>query len=143
MLEIIWLAGGLGAIPAAVVNLLDAVDTEEILDDVRNDETIHSRHYFMIEHAVKGETLDHWITLLIAAAITAVGVVGCLISNPLRGHTTITGFVLTVVLLLISIATAVRSNAALVRRRRMYELAAGRSAVIAAELRVRNIPPSP
>jgi len=141
LLEVIWLGGGIGALPAALINLRDAVNTEEILDDVRSDPSIHSRHYFMIEHAVKGETLDHWITVVVASAITCVGVIGCVVSNPIGGHTTITGLALTALLLMISIATAFRSNASLVRRRRMYELAAGRSSVIAAEMRA-NLPPS-
>lgn len=139
MLEVLWLAGGLLALPVAYVNLRDAVKDEAILDDLRGDPAMHSRHYFMIEEAAKGRSFDHWITLVVSTAIVVAGIVGCAVANPLGGETNPTGFAITICLLLISGATTARALSALIRRRRMYELAAGRSSVLAAEMRARNI----
>lgn len=140
LLEILWLIGGLFALPLGYANLRDAAKDEEILSDVRSDPAIHSRHYFMIEQAAKGQTMDHWLTVGSSAMIVLAGVIGCLVPNPIGGATTATGLAVTGALLGISAITAVRAFAAMLRRNRMYELAAGRSSVIAAELRARNAP---
>lgn len=140
MLELLWLAGGLVALPLAQINFRDAVRDQEILDDVRNDPAVHSRHYFMIEEAAKGQTIDHWLTVVSSILIVVAGIIGCVVPNPLGGTTTATGFAITVTLLGISAVTAVRAYSALIRRRRLYELAAGRSSVLAAEMRARNTP---
>lgn len=143
LLEILWLAGGLTALPLAIANWIDAVKDTSILDDIRADPAVHSRHYFMIEQAAKGQALDHSLTVVSSSAIVFAGIVGCVVKNPLGGATTATGFAITIALLLVSGVTALRAYAALVRRSRMYELAAGRTNVLAAEMRekVFNRPP--
>lgn len=138
VLEALWLVGGLVALPLAIRNLRDARRDEEILDDVRNDPAVHSRHYFMIEHAAKGATIDHWLTVISAVLICVAGIGGCVIANPLGGRTSLTVFIVTAALLGISGSTALRAWHGQIVRGRLYELAAGRSSVLAAEMRAKE-----
>lgn len=142
LLEILWLLGGVLALPVAIANIIDARKDIDILADIRGDPTIHSRHYYMIEEAAHGKSFNELLTIINVILITATGIIACVLPNPLMGATTITGLVVTVCLDGIAAVTALRSHASLVRRRRMYELAAGRTNVIAAEIRARNIPKS-
>lgn len=142
LLELLWLAGGLAALPLAHSNLRDAVKDEAILDELRHDPAIHSRHYYMIEEAAKGRSFEHWLTVISSSLIVIAGIVGCSVPNPQGGYTNATGLAVTVCLVGISLVTAVRTYMALVRRQRLYDLAAGRSAVLAAEMRARNTTPS-
>lgn len=138
-LEVLWLAGGILALPAAAANVIDARRDEAILEDIRSDPTIHSKHYYMIAEAARGRLFDQWLTMLSSSLICLTGIVAVVVPNPLHGTTNLTGFVVTVCLDSIAAVTAARSHAAMVRRQRMYELAAGRSSVIAAEMRAREL----
>lgn len=139
LLELLWLLGGVTALPLAYRNLVDAVKDQEILDELRDDPTVHSRHYFMVEEAAKGRSFDHWLTVVSAVAIVVAGIIGCAVPNPTAGATSATGFAITGALLTISAVTAARALSSTLRRKRMYELAAGRSAVIAAAMRARQL----
>lgn len=142
LFELMWLTGGTIALPFAIANFRDAREDEDILDEVRNDPSIHSRHYYMLEEAANGRTFNEWMTIVSASLICVTGIIGCSVANPTRGVTTATGFAVTLCLDGLAIATAIRAYVAKARRERLYELAAGRSSVLAAELRAKNIPPS-
>lgn len=137
LLELLWLAGGLLALPPAIRNLHDAARDEEILEPMRFDPSVHQTHYRMVQSALNGQTLDHWLTVVSACLIVIAGTVGCAAPNPLGGRVTPTLGAITACLLGVSAITAVRAYAALVTRRRLFELAAGRSSVIAAEMRAK------
>lgn len=139
LLELLWLIGGIVATTASVGNALDAVNDEDILDDVEHDPTVHSRHYLMIALAVRGRTIDHALTLGTSLLIVVAGVIGIVNANPLGGATTLTGFAITLVLDGIAINTALRALVAMRTRTRLYDLTQGRSRVLAAEMRAREI----
>lgn len=139
LFEILWLAGGLVAGVLTALNVHDAWKDNAVLDKIRFDPAIHRRHYEMIALSAHGRLASQTFRLVVSALIVFAGAVGCVSVNPLRGATTVTGFVVTVALVGISMLTATLSFLDLIRRNRLYELAMGRSDVIAAKLRVQNI----
>lgn len=139
LLELLWLTGGLVAGWLTLLNLRDAWKDTEALERIRLDTSVHDRHYRMIELAAKGRMGSHTFRLIITALIVGAGAIAVLTSNPLRGTTTYTGLAVTVCLDGIAILTAIRSYADLRNRTRLYDLASGRSDVLAAKLRGQHL----
>lgn len=139
LLEIMWLIGGIAAASLTTLNLRDAWKDNEILDDIRFDESIHRRHYEMIWLSARGRLASQAFRLVVSGLIVFAGAVGCLTPNPLGGLTTLTGLTVTVALVGISLLTATVAFLDLIRRNRLYELATGRSEVIAAKLRAQHL----
>jgi len=85
---------------------------------------------------VNDEMISTWdIVQRMRLLIVTSGMVGVLTANPLRGETTLTGLTVTVALVMIGAITAGRSYFDWRERNLLYELARGRSEVIAAQLR--------
>lgn len=135
ILELLWLIGGVVALPFALRNLREAAEDENIIEPMRYDPSVHSRHFLMVQRAAKGQTLDHWLTVVVSSLIVVAGAVACAVPNPLGGTVTPTSFAITICLLGISAATVLRAVSAMSIRRELDALAEGRSSVIAAELR--------
>lgn len=138
LFEVLWLSGGLAAAWITGLNLLDSWKDRQALDEIRADQSVHDRHYRMIELAAKGRTASQAFRLAISGLIVVAGIQGCVTANPLRGATTLTGFFVTVCLDGIALITAWRAFADLRERNRLYELATGRSAVLAARMAARG-----
>lgn len=138
LFEILWLAGGIAAGALTVLNLHDAWKDNAVLDTIRFDPDISEQHYEMISLSAQGRLSSQAFRLVVSCLITFAGGVGCLTVNPLRGATTITGLVVTVALLGISLLTATIAFLDMIRRNRMYELATGRTEVIEARARAEN-----
>lgn len=141
LLEVLWLVGGVIAAAITIANLLDTWKDNQALAQIKAEPAMHDRHYRMIELAAKGRMSSQWTRLMISGLIVATGGFACLNANPLGGHTTWTGFVVTGCLVGISFLNAWKAFADLSQRNRMYELATGRSAVLAARLRARHLDP--
>lgn len=141
LLEALWLAGGVLAGAITLGNLLDTWKDNQALDEIRDDPAVHERHFRMIELAASARIANQSFRLAICACIIVPGVYGCLTANPLQGKTTVTGFVLTGCLVAISACTAWMAFADRRRRNKLYEMATGRSAVIAARMKARNKQP--
>jgi hypothetical protein len=101
---------------------------------------MHQGHWKMIRLAAKGRRDSQWTRLVICLLICLTGIVGVLQANPLGGRTTWTGLTVTAALVVIAGLTAHRSWRDYTQRGQMLDLARGRTSVIAAELRARNIP---
>lgn len=141
LLEILWLAGGVIASAITVANLLDTWKDNQALAQIKKEPAMHDRHYRMIELAAKARLSSQWFRLAISLLIVGTGGFACVTSNPLGGRTTWTGFVVTGCLDGIAFLNAWKAFADLSQRNRMYELATGRSAVVAARLRARHLDP--
>jgi hypothetical protein len=135
-----WLAaGGIGA-AITVVNIRDSLQDRPVVDQLRDDPTIHDRHWQMIALAAKGRLDSQWTRLVICLLICLTGLVGVLQENPLGGGTTWTGFTVTCCLVAIAALTAARSWLDYRQRTHMFDLAKGRTAVIAARHRAKHLP---
>lgn len=140
LLEILWLACGAIAAGLTSVNLWDSWKDLSSLDLIRDDPSVHERHYKMIALAAHGRTSSQMSRLSISALIVVTGLIGCYQKNPLGGRTTWTGLTVTACLVAIAVVTALRSYLDHRQRNLLYEMASGRSAVIAARMRARNLP---
>lgn len=139
LLEVLWLGSGATAGLLTLVNLYDSWKDQESLKVIRNDETVHDRHYQMIELAAQGRTSSQASRLVISLLIMATGIFGVTQPNPSGGNTTWTSLIVTVCLVAIAVITAARSYFDYRQRNLLYELATKRSAVIAARLRARHL----
>lgn len=135
LLEIIWLVAGLVAVALTALNLHDAWKDTRVVDEIQDDPTIHERHYAMIATSAQARIRSQIIRLLIALLIVGAGVDGVIVANPLGGVTTWTGLGVTFALVGISALTALMALLDLVARNRLYELALGRTEVLAAKHR--------
>ena len=140
LLELFWLAGGVAATWLTALNLRDAWQDRDVVAAAKDDPTIHSRHYAMIKLAVDSRVSAQLLRLATSLLIAGLGVFAVEQPNPLGGKTTLTGFAVTVCLDGIAFFTALKSLHDLVQRSRMYELATGRTAAIAAEMLTQNKP---
>lgn len=132
LLEVLWLVGGLTSALITCANVRDSLKDRAVVADIRNDPAIHERHWLMISTAAKGRLSSQWTRLRISLYIVAIGIFAIIQSNPFGGRTTWTGLLVTVGLLGIAFETAFMSFRDYRRREQMYDLAMGRSAVIAA-----------
>jgi hypothetical protein len=135
LLEVLWLIGGLTALALTAANLRDAWKDNAVLDTIRFDPTVHHRHYEMIAISAHGRLQSQAFRFLISALIVFAGLVGVVNANPLKGATTLTGLAVAVALVGISLLTATVATFDLIRRNRLYELAMGRSDVLAAQMK--------
>lgn len=139
LFEILWLVGGLTAGVLTWTNLRDAWKDNEMLDTIRFDPAVHRKHYEMIAISAQGRLAAQTFRLIVSGLIVFAGAVGCVTPNPLGGATTMTGFVVTLALVGISALTATIAFLDLIRRNKLYELAMGRTAVLAAKLRAQHV----
>jgi len=139
LLEVLWLASGAIAGALTLLNLYDSWKDQASLAVIRDDKSIHDRHYQMIKLAARGRTSSQASRLAISMLIMVTGIIGVTQPNPLGGHTTWTGLTVTVCLVAIAVLTAARSFFDYRQRNLLYELATNRSAVIAARLRARHL----
>lgn len=135
LLEVSWLATGIVSVVLTIANLYDSWEDHRLLKVIRNDPAVHRKEYEMIKLAAKDRTSSQLARLAISLLIMVTGVIGVVQENPLGGRTTWTGLTVTVCLVAIGVLTAGRSYLDYLRRNRLYEMAMGRSAVIAAKLR--------
>lgn len=136
LFEIMWLTGGLVAAVLTAANVVDSLKDRPVLAELRDDPAMHDSHWQMISLAAKGREGSQITRLIISVLITGTGLVGVLQPNPLKGATTWTGFAVTFALIAIAYLTASRSLLDYRLRNQMFELAQGRSSVIAAKLRI-------
>lgn len=139
LLEGLWLVSGAVACLLTITNLYDSWKDNASLTVIREDPTVHDRHYQMIKLAAQGRTSSQASRLAISGLIMVTGIIGVIQSNPLGGRTTWTGLTVTGCLVAIAVITAARSFFDYRQRNLLYELATKRSAVIAARLRARNL----
>ena len=135
LLEIFWLCSGIVATGFTLLNINDSWKDRRLLKIIKGDTSVHDRHYRMIALSAHGRLTSQLSRLAISVLIVASGMVGVLTANPLRGETTLTGLTVTVALVMIGAITAGRSYFDWRQRNLLYELARGRSEVIAARLR--------
>ncbi len=140
LLEALWLLGGAVAVALTLTNLFDSWRDLPALKSIKTDKSVHARHYEMIRIAARGRITSQAARLTISCLILATGIFGVMQPNPLGGRTTWTGLTVTACLVAISLITAARSFFDYRERHTLYDLATGRSAVLAARLRSRNIP---
>lgn len=138
LLEVLWLVSGAAAGVLTVMNLWDSWKDNDSLEIIRNDESVHDRHYQMIKLAAHGRVSSQASRLVISLLIMVTGVIGVTQPNPLGGRSSWTALTVTVCLVAIAVITAVRSFFDYRQRNLLYELATKRSAVIAARLRARH-----
>lgn len=139
LLELLWLVSGTVAALLTVLNLYDSWKDQASLTIIRDDKSIHDRHYQMIKLAARGRVTSQASRLVISLLIMVTGVIGVTQENPLGGRTTWTGLTVTGCLVAIAVITAVRSFFDYRQRNQLYELATKRSAVISARLRARHL----
>lgn len=139
VLELLWLAGGVLAMSITSANLVDAWKDSRALAEIREDPAMHDRHYAMVELAAKNRISAQWYRMAVSALIIIPGAYGCYTPNPLQGRTTWLGLVLTACLDAIAALTAWKAWSDMRTRNRMYDLAMGRSTVIAAKLREKHL----
>lgn len=139
ILEVLWLVGGLVAAALTAGNLHDAWKDNAVLDTIRSDPAVHRKHYEMIAISSHGRLQSQSFRLVVSTLIVFAGIVGVLTVNPLRGTTTLTGLAVSTALVGISVLTATVALLDLVRRNRLYELAMGRSDVLAAQMLAKNV----
>lgn len=139
LLEVLWLVSGAVSAVLTVLNLYDSWKDQASLAIIRDDKSVHERHYQMIKLAAHGRVSSQASRLVISLLIMTTGVFGVTQANPLGGKTTLTGFTVTGCLVAIAVITAVRSYLDYRQRNLLYELATKRSAVIAARLRARHL----
>ncbi len=135
LLEVSWLATGIVSVVLTSLNLIDSWKDQASLQLIKDDPAIHRKHYEMVKLAAHGRTSSQLARLAISLLIMATGIIGVAQANPLGGRTTWTGLTVTVCLVAIGALTAIRSWADYRQRNLLYEMAKGRSAVIAAKLR--------
>lgn len=140
LLELLWLVGGLAATWLTSLNLSDAWKDRNVLADAQDDPAMHSRHFAMIKLAVDSRVSAQLLRLITSLLIAGVGLFAVEQPNPLGGKTTLTGFAVTVCLDGIAVLTALKSAHDRWQRSRMYELATGRTASLAAQMRALNKP---
>ncbi len=140
LLEALWLLGGAIAVALTLTNLFDSWRDLPALKSIAKDPSVHSRHYAMIRISARGRITSQMARLVIASLILSTGIFGVSQPNPLGGRTTWTGLTVTACLVAISLITAARSFFDYRERHTLYDLATGRSSVLAARLRARNIP---
>jgi hypothetical protein len=141
ILEASWLATGVVSAVLTVANLIDSWRDNDALEVIRNDPSVHDRHYQMVKLAAHGRTTSQATRLMISVLITFTGIVGVVQANPLNGKTTWTGLTVTVCLVAIGALTAYRSYMDYRQRNLLYEMATKRSAVLAAKLKVNALKP--
>ncbi len=140
LLEALWLVAGSTAAALTMTNLYDSWRDKAILKEIRKEPAMHERHFQMIKVSALGRIYSQSARFLISLLITGTGVFGVSQPNPLGGRTTWTGLTVTACLVAIAVITALTSFFDYRRRNTLYALATGRSLVIAAELRARNLP---
>jgi hypothetical protein len=140
MFEVIWLFAGVVGALITLANIYDSRKDRVVVDSLRSDQSIHERHWQMIAAAQREREESQFTRLAVCGLITLSGVIGVVQDNPLGGATTWTGVFVTTTLVGIAALTAARSWREYRNRERMYDLALGRTSVLAARLRARNLP---
>jgi hypothetical protein len=143
LLEVSWLATGIVSTVLTVANLYDSWKDHASLDLIRDDPSVHHLHYEMVKVAANGRTSSQVSRLIISMLIMATGIIGVTQPNPLQGKTTWTGLTVTVCLVAIGFLVASRSYFDYRQRNVLYEMAKGRSAVLAAQMRADALGDSP
>jgi hypothetical protein len=139
LLELSWLVSGVISTGLTFANLYDSWKDRASLELIRDDPTVHRRHYEMVKLAAHGRISSQLTRLVISLLIMLTGVIGIVQANPLGGRTTWTGLTVTVCLVAIGVLTAARSYFDYRQRNLLYEMATKRSSVIAARLRAETV----
>lgn len=135
LFEVLWLVAGVASALLTAGNLRDTWKDREVLEMIRRDKSVHRLHFQMLRIVVLGRIESQVVRMAISLLIIVSGVTGVVTPNPLRGATTWTTFAVTLTILGIGMLTALKSFTDYRQREALYEMAQGRSAVIAAKLR--------
>jgi hypothetical protein len=136
LIELLWLLGGVVGLVISAINVNDSWRDRVVVRSLKRDPSIHTAHWEMVELAAHGRLSSQWTRARICVYITAVGLYACVTPNPAGGAITVTGLLVTVALVGISLETAVRSYRDYRQSEQLYDLAQGRSAVLGAKMRI-------